>query len=50
MELATAIRSAAPRAPAEAIDGLESVKDQAEQLGALDTPAPPLGLEKNSRG
>ena len=38
MELATAIRSAASRAPAEAIDGLESVTDQVEQLGALDTP------------
>ena len=36
MELATAIRSAAPRAPDEAIEGLTSVQAAAERLGALD--------------
>ena len=36
MELATAIRSAAPRAPDEAIDGLTSVEAEVERLGALD--------------
>jgi putative chitinase len=38
MELATAIRSAAPNAPARAISGLLSVKSQVEAFGALDTP------------
>ena len=36
MELATAIRSAAPSAPDEAIDGLTSVQAAVERLGALD--------------
>ncbi len=36
MELATAIRSAAPRAPGDAINGLTSVEAEIERLGALD--------------
>ena len=38
MDLAIAIRVAAPGAPAKAISGLASVKDQVEALGALDRP------------
>lgn len=38
MEIATAIRSAAPNAPDEAIAGLTSVQDRIEQHGALANP------------
>ena len=37
MDLATAIRSAAPNAPGNAIDGLMSVKGQIEQHGVLES-------------
>lgn len=38
MDLTAAIRSAARRAPREAITGLDSVRDRAGRLGALATP------------
>lgn len=38
MEFDQAIRAAAPRAPDEAIEGLNSVRDRLEELGALSTP------------